>query len=138
MSLTEQSLDARISALIEDAHAKEFSLALTRLVDGVSTYTLRIPGEPTTEHDGTDEAYEHLAQVRGRRRQEAIQALLQAVGRDTARLNYLETKVVNVRDPLVHGSTNLFWASPDTSYEGEEGPSDLRAQIDAAMQEPLP
>lgn len=40
-----------------------FSLNLTRLVDGVSTYTLTYSdGSPTLEFEDTDEAYEHVAQ----------------------------------------------------------------------------
>jgi hypothetical protein len=52
---------------------------------------------------------------------------------DKARLDWLEFRTVEVRDPLVHGSRHLFFANPDDSFEGEEGPSDLRAKIDAAL-----
>jgi flagellar basal body-associated protein FliL len=52
---------------------------------------------------------------------------------DKARLDWLEHHLVEVREPLVNGSLHLFFASPDDSFEGEEGPSDLRAKIDAAI-----
>lgn len=53
--------------------------------------------------------------------------------RDAERLNWLETKVVNVRIPLLHGSHDLFWASPQCDDVSEPyGPSDIRAKIDAA------
>lgn len=54
-------------------------------------------------------------------------------GDDTARLDWLETMTVNVRTPLLYGSHDLFWANPDDSFEGQIGPSDIRAQIDNAM-----
>jgi hypothetical protein len=54
---------------------------------------------------------------------------------DTRRLDFLERHIVNVRVPLVHGSNNLFWASPE-DQEGEAAlPSDLRKKIDIAMEE---
>jgi hypothetical protein len=52
---------------------------------------------------------------------------------DKARLDWLEHHLVEVREPLVNGSLHLFFARPDDSFEGEEGPSDLRAKIDAAI-----
>lgn len=55
--------------------------------------------------------------------------------RDTARLDWLERKTVNVRDPLLYGSRNVFWANPGDERNGEKegAPSDLRKQIDEAM-----
>lgn len=44
---------------------------------------------------------------------------------DKARLDWLETQVINVRTPLPHGSRDLFWCSAD-----EDEPSDLRTRID--------
>jgi hypothetical protein len=52
---------------------------------------------------------------------------------DKARLDWLEQQTVEVSIPLVYGSRHLFWANPDDSYEGEIGPSDLRAKIDAQL-----
>lgn len=51
------------------------------------------------------------------------------VGDDAARMDWLATKVVNVRQGARYGSRDMFWSSPDE--EGE--PSDLRAQIDARI-----
>lgn len=53
--------------------------------------------------------------------------------RDTARMDWLEAQVVNVRAPLRYGSRDMFWASPEEVDGGPEGPSDLRARIDAAQ-----
>ena len=53
--------------------------------------------------------------------------------RDTARMDWLEAQVVNVRAPLRYGSRDLFWASPEEVDGGPDGPSDLRARIDAAQ-----
>lgn len=52
---------------------------------------------------------------------------------DTRRLDWLELRDVEVRNPLVYGSRHMFFATPDDSFEGEEGLSEIRAQIDAAM-----
>lgn len=48
---------------------------------------------------------------------------------DAMRLDWLETKTVNVRKRLRYGSHDMFWASPDE----EDNPSDIRKQIDAAL-----
>lgn len=61
-----------------------------------------------------------------------LRAALQAQQGDAQRLDYLETMVVNVRVNLRHGSRDLFWASPPDD-DGEAGPSDIRAKIDAAL-----
>ena len=44
------------------AWAPSWSMELTRLVDGVSTYTLRFQGDPDREFDNTEDLYEHLGQ----------------------------------------------------------------------------
>jgi hypothetical protein len=54
---------------------------------------------------------------------------------DTARMNYLESKVVNVREPLRYGSKDKFWASPEDQDGDSPIPSDLRQQIDEWMGE---
>jgi hypothetical protein len=50
---------------------------------------------------------------------------------DKQRMDWLCERVINVRDPLPHGSRDMFWASP-TDDDGRHEPSDLRAKIDAA------
>jgi hypothetical protein len=53
---------------------------------------------------------------------------------DAALLDWLETKVVNVRDPLVYGSRQMFLSSPDQDDPAfPAGPSDLRKRIAAAI-----
>lgn len=42
-------------------------------------------------------------------------------------LRWLETKTVNVRTPLVHGSRDIFWA-PSEDNDGAEEPSTLYKQ----------
>lgn len=64
---------------------------------------------------------------------EAAPAAPAVDARDTARMNWLEAQVVNVRAPLRYGSRDLFWASPEEVDGGPDGPSDLRARIDAAQ-----
>lgn len=58
----------------------------------------------------------------------------EAMAKDAERLNWLESKHVEVRQPMLYGSTFMFGAMPSTDDECEEDPpSDLRARIDAAM-----
>lgn len=63
---------------------------------------------------------------------DTLRADFDAAKLDSDRLNWLETKAVNVRLPLVHGSRNLFWSSPVESEGEDDYPSELRIQIDAA------
>jgi len=51
---------------------------------------------------------------------------------DKRRLDWLEYKVVNVRLPLVHGSRDLFWSSPE-DLDGDCEKSNLRQAIDTKM-----
>jgi hypothetical protein len=53
---------------------------------------------------------------------------------DTARLDWLESMTVNVRQHLRYGSTNVFWAGPEEG-DGEILPSDLRQKIDAQREQ---
>lgn len=52
---------------------------------------------------------------------------------DTLRLNWLTRMDVEVRQPLVHGSRQLFLATPTEVEGGDDEPSNLRAQIDYQM-----
>lgn len=56
----------------------------------------------------------------------------QALSEDTKRLDWLESKAVNVRAPLRYGSLNLFWAGPSDD-DGLPVKSDLRSRIDSAI-----
>jgi len=51
---------------------------------------------------------------------------------DSKRMDWLETKTVNVRDHARYGSFDRFWAKPSGGDEEDLGPSDIREQIDAA------
>jgi hypothetical protein len=59
-------------------------------------------------------------------------ALLADGGKDSERMDWLCERVINVRDPLPYGSRDMFWSSP-TDDDGGHEPSNLRAQIDAAI-----
>jgi len=67
-----------IAAAIEDADAGfGYDLNLIRLVDGVSTYRLKIAGsDSVTEHEDTEEAYEIIRLEKCRRRADAILSLI--------------------------------------------------------------
>lgn len=51
---------------------------------------------------------------------------------DKQRLDWLQSKCVNVREPLRYGSRDMFWSSPQDD-EGDITLSDIREQIDKAM-----
>lgn len=66
-------LEGAVALAIQEADDSfGYNMSLTRLLDGVSTYTLRIDGEETTEHEGTDECYARIAEVKNRRRAQAL------------------------------------------------------------------
>ncbi|EPT6984404.1 hypothetical protein ACVR2H_000162 [Cronobacter sakazakii] len=52
---------------------------------------------------------------------------------DKRRMDWLVSKVVNVRDPMVYGSHSLFWSQVITDEEDDYYETKLREQIDAAM-----
>ena len=55
---------------------------------------------------------------------------LSGFGEDSARMDWLEQKVVQIRFPMRYGSLEGWYSTPD-----EEGnPSDLRNRIDAALE----
>ena len=64
--------------------------------------------------------------------QSAIAAAVEPYKRDAARMNWLETKTVNVRNPMRYGSHDMFWASPGDE-EDSVLPSDIRNKIDTIL-----
>ncbi|MGQ6231204.1 hypothetical protein ACUNFK_22605 [Serratia sp. IR-2025] len=56
-----------------------------------------------------------------------------AVPDDTRRMDWLVSKTVNVRQPMVYGSHDLFWSQTISDDWDEEHKTTLREQIDAAM-----
>lgn len=52
---------------------------------------------------------------------------------DTRRMDWLVSKTVDVREPLVYGSRSLFWSQTISDDLEEEHKTTLREQIDAAM-----
>lgn len=53
---------------------------------------------------------------------------------DTRRMDWLVSKTVNVREPMVYGSHSLFWSQTTSDDWAEVHKTSLREQIDAAMQ----
>lgn len=66
----------------------------------------------------------------------AVSAVQGGESMDRHRLDWLEQHHVEVRKPLVYGSRAMFHASPEQG-DGDETPSDLRAEIDKAMGFPV-
>ncbi|EIV8704488.1 hypothetical protein MA587_002639 [Escherichia coli] len=52
---------------------------------------------------------------------------------DVRRMDWLVSKTVNVREPMVYGSHSLFWSQTITDEEDDYHATKLREQIDAAM-----
>lgn len=52
---------------------------------------------------------------------------------DKIRMDWLVSKTVNVREPLVYGSRDLFWSQAVSEEWEEYHKTTLREQIDAAM-----
>jgi len=52
---------------------------------------------------------------------------------DVRRMDWLVSKKVNVREPLVYGSHNIFWSQAITDDQDEHHATALREQIDAAI-----
>lgn len=52
---------------------------------------------------------------------------------DVRRMDWLVSKTVDVREPMVYGSHSLFWSQTITDEEDDFHATKLREQIDAAM-----
>ncbi|WP_336683258.1 hypothetical protein [Enterobacter cloacae] len=52
---------------------------------------------------------------------------------DKRRMDWLVSKAVNVRDPMVYGSHSMFWSQAVTDEEDDYYETKLREQIDEAM-----
>lgn len=52
---------------------------------------------------------------------------------DVRRMDWLASKTVDVREPMVYGSHSLFWSQTITDEEDDYHATKLREQIDAAM-----
>lgn len=52
---------------------------------------------------------------------------------DVRRMDWLVSKTVNVREPMVYGSHSLFWSQTITDEDDDYHATKLREQIDAAM-----
>lgn len=53
---------------------------------------------------------------------------------DVRRMDWLVSKTVDVREPMVYGSHSLFWSQTITDEEDDYQATKLREQIDAAME----
>nr|WP_232732716.1 hypothetical protein [Citrobacter freundii] len=53
---------------------------------------------------------------------------------DVHRMDWLVSKTVDVREPMVYGSHSLFWSQTITDEEDDYHATKLREQIDAAME----
>ena len=111
--------DERLSALIRVAR------------DSLELYEMELPV--------IDDVMIALAELQQRRA-----AMLQSFGNseqlnspvipdDVRRMDWLVSKTVNVREPLVYGSHNILWSQAITDEQDDHHATKLREQIDAAM-----
>ena len=56
-----------------------------------------------------------------------------AVPDDVRRMDWMVSKTVNVREPMVYGSHSLFWSQTITDEEDDYHATKLREQIDEAI-----
>ena len=57
----------------------------------------------------------------------------QVIPDDVRRMDWLVSKTVDVREPMVYGSHSIFWSQTTTDEEDDYHATKLREQIDAAM-----
>ena len=65
--------------------------------------------------------------------QEAVSGNSPVIPDDVRRMDWLVSKTVDVREPMVYGSHSLFWSQTITDEEDDYHATKLREQIDAAM-----
>ncbi|MDM9644517.1 hypothetical protein [Rhizobium sp. S163] len=113
--MIDQATIERVSAAIDSADVG-FNMKLTRLVDGVHTYELRMDGK-VEEFDNTDDLYIRVREIKQRKQAEAI---IRALG---ARERRLEAALKT----LSHYWQGEYWAgvSPADSEK-------IRAAISAS------
>lgn len=104
---------------------------------------LNTAAQPVSEHNGkVADALESLLwpnMASGNKDiiNEAVRALratsAQSLSDDTRRMDYLVSKVVNVREPLLYGSHSILWSEEITDEEDDHYENRLREQIDALL-----
>lgn len=67
------------------------------------------------------------------RYQNAVAGNSPVIPDDVRRMDWLVSKTVDVREPMVYGSHSLFWSQTITDEEDDYHATKLREQIDAAM-----
>ncbi|WP_150321913.1 hypothetical protein [Enterobacter hormaechei] len=68
------------------------------------------------------------------RYQNAVAGNSPVIPDDVRRMDWLVSKTVDVREPMVYGSHSLFWSQTITDEEDDYHATKLREQIDAAME----
>ncbi len=71
--------------------------------------------------------------VKLERLQEALSGNSPVIQDDVRRMDWLVSKTVDVREPMVYGSHSIFWSQTITDEEDDYHATKLREQIDAAM-----
>ncbi|EPQ3950090.1 hypothetical protein LG840_003268 [Citrobacter freundii] len=93
--------------------------------------------EDLMEHTDPSTSYYYCvwADVPGKLRAAMLQAGNSPVTPDDVhRMDWLVSKTVDVREPMVYGSHSLFWSQTITDEEDDYHATKLREQIDAAME----
>ncbi len=146
-TLLQQALDAMISMQTEAAEhgwlkiADDVIIALKIAMS--QPVAPEVPGTGnswmTTVRHKLDQGYPGLSHDESLKLQELLLSIESAAPtqqrEDSQLIDWLETMVVNVREPLLYGSRDLFWAGPcaDDPTDTDPAPSNIRSQIRAAI-----
>ncbi|WP_431105337.1 hypothetical protein [Enterobacter kobei] len=87
--------------------------------------------EPRLEWNGSE--FTHRVTQALWRMYQASPGNSQVIPDDVRRMDWLVSKTVDVREPMVYGSHSLFWSQTITDEEDDYHATKLREQIDAAM-----
>lgn len=115
-----ETMIERVAKAMEAA-SLGYSMNLTRLVEGVSTYRLTYSDGEVLEFDGTDELYMHVAEKKRRTQARAAIEVL--------------------RDPSFEMMEAMFEAMFEAKFTGAEAPmmgAGFEAAVNAALKEPTP
>ena len=116
-------------------YANGWNQCLAAMLQGAepvsNTYTL--PANSFTDEELEGMAHGDNPQANAYRELLAFRRNSPAIPDDVRRMDWLVSKTVDVREPMVYGSHSLFWSQTITDEDDDYHATKLREQIDAAM-----
>ncbi|MEB7605328.1 hypothetical protein [Enterobacter kobei] len=88
----------------------------------------------SVEYHGTQQLRERIARTVRAAMLQGADGNSPVIPDDVRRMDWLVSKTVDVREPMVYGSHSLFWSQTITDEEDDYHATKLREQIDAAME----